>query len=261
MNEITKQRVKNHLSEVMERLIRKRVIEEPFNQEDIERNNPFGALLVPEEIWKGSKFERSFVTTLGQGIFEQIGKIVAEGSGAFAVNQHDSVFTINTWQNEQIEEILTAQRSSNRIPNWEEEVSDVLALNNQNFTEVGLRFDLYVQRTDGTEEFYGFKTVKPNLDQTERAKRDMLRMKAGNPDSEVYFALPFNPAGEGNLYRTAHTIPHRLFDMDNTSSVLIGSALWNKLGESENTYRDLIDVFADIGEYYSPIIRRDYLNL
>jgi len=261
MNEATKQTIRDHLSQVMERLIRKRVVEEPFNQEDIQRKNPFGALLVPEEIWKGSKFERSFVTTLGQGIFEQLGKIVAEGAGAQASNQYDSVFTINTWRNEKIEEILAAQRSSERSPDWETEVSEILALNNQNFTEVKVKFDLYVRRADGQEEFYGFKTVKPNLDQTERAKRDMLRMKAGNPDSEAYFALPFNPAGEGELYRNAHSIPYKLFDMDNTPSVLIGSALWNKIGDDPNTYQELLEVFAEVGNHYSGIIRRDYLNL
>lgn len=261
MNQETQGRIREHLSNVMERLIHKRVVEEPFDPAAIARNNPFGWLLVPEEIWKGSKFERSFVTTLGQGIFEQLGKIIAEGTGAHATNQYDSVFTINTWRNERIEEILTAQRASERDSDWNAEVEEVLALNNQNFTEVRVKFDLYVRRADGTEEFYGFKTVKPNLDQTERAKRDMLRMKAGNPDCEVYFALPFNPAGEGNLYRSVHAIPYRLFDMDNTESVLIGAALWNKIGDDPNTYQELLAIFREVGEHYSGVIRRDYLNL
>ncbi len=261
MNDATRQRVHDHLSQVMERLVQKRVVDEPFNPDEMARNNPFGSLLVPTEIWKGSKFERSFVTTLGQGIFEQLGKIIAEGAGAHATNQYDSVFTINTWRNEKIEEILAAQRSSTRVPDWEVEVAEILALNNQNFTEVKVKFDLYVHRADGTEEFYGFKTVKPNLDQTERAKRDMLRMKAGNPNAEVYFALPFNPAGEGEVYRNAHAIPYKLFDMDNTESVLIGAELWNKIGDDPNTYQELLEVFADVGAHYSAIIYRDYLNL
>ncbi|MFK3938002.1 TdeIII family type II restriction endonuclease [Alkalihalobacillus sp. NPDC078783] len=64
----------------MERLINRRVNIEPFDEKEIEAKNPFGFRLVPVEVWKGSKFERSFVTILGQGIFEQIAKIIAEGS-------------------------------------------------------------------------------------------------------------------------------------------------------------------------------------
>ena len=75
------------------------------------QNNPFGYRLVPVEVWKGSKFERSFVTSLGQGIFEQIAKIIAEGSGAEAKNQYVKEINLNTWQIEQIDSILKKQRN------------------------------------------------------------------------------------------------------------------------------------------------------
>lgn len=262
MNEVTKQRIRDHISPIMERLIQRRVITEPFDEAEVAARNPFGYRLVPVEVWKGSKFERSFVTILGQGIFEQIAKMVAEGSGAYASNQHDTTFTINTWRNEKIEEIMTSQRSSKRKPNWNNEVAEILTLSNQNFTEVTVKFDLYIRRPDGREEFYGLKTVKPNLDQTERAKRDMLRMVTGNNSAEAYFALPFNPAGEGNLYRAAgHTIPYKIFDMDNDPCVLIGRDFWNKIGDSADTYDELLELFAEIGEHYSNVIRRDYFQI
>ena len=69
-------------------------------------------------------------------------------------------------------------------------------LENQRFEEITVKSDLYVHRQDGRQEYYSFKTVKPNLDQTETAKRDMLYLKAGNPECDPYFALPFNPAGK-----------------------------------------------------------------
>lgn len=266
MNQETKARIQHHMEPIMERLIHRRVVEEPFLEEEIAARNPFGYRLVPTEVWKGSKFERSFVTILGQNIFEQIAKMVAEGTGAYATNQHSTTFRINTWRNEKIEEILTAHRNSGlagRRPNWYEEIEELMALSNQNFTEVTVRFDLYVRRADGREEFYGLKTVKPNLDQTERAKRDMLRLITGyGGNVEAYFALPFNPAGEGVSYRYAgHTLPYKIFDMDRDPSVLIGREFWNKLGEDENTYDELLDVFAEMGEYYSNVIRRDYFGI
>lgn len=264
MNEATKQRIRDHISPIMERLIHRRVVTEPFDEAQVAAKNPFGYRLVPVEVWKGSKFERSFVTTLGQGIFEQMAKMVAEGSEAYASNQHDITFTINTWRNEKIEEILTSHRNSGgRRPNWNQEVTEIMNLSNQNYTEVTVKFDLYVRRPDGREEFYGLKTVKPNLDQTERAKRDMLRMITGNNhNTEAYFALPFNPAGEGNLYRAAgHTIPYKIFEMDEDPCVLIGREFWNKIGDDDNTYDELLDLFNELGAHFSNVIRRDYFEI
>ncbi|PFG72725.1 Type II restriction endonuclease, TdeIII [Bacillus sp. YF23] len=261
MNEHTKQQIKNHLAEVMEKLIHKRTVKEPFNQTEIASKNPFGFHLVPSQVWKGSKFERSFVTTLGQRIFEQIGKIIAEGAGAFAENQYDQEVTINTWRSEQIDTILREQRSRNRLPNWEEEVTEILALNNpitQNFL---VKSDLYIRRTDGTEEFYSFKTVKPNLDQTELAKKNMFRLIASDQGYEAYFGLPYNPAGEGNLYRSqSHKLPFALFEMDYDPCVLIGAELWNKIGDDENTYDELLSIFEEVGAIYSQRIQDEYFN-
>lgn len=264
MDDSTKQKIRQHLSSVMERLLYRRTVLEPFNKEDISKKNPFGFRLVPVEVWKGSKFERSFVTTLGQGIFEQLGSIIAEGTGSFSANQHTELLTINTWRLEKIDEILKTQRSkgaNRKKPNWNNEVEEVLKLENQKYEDVTVLFDLYIKRPNGKEEFYSFKTVKPNLDQTERAKRDMLRLKAAMPDSEPYFALPFNPAGEGELYSNAFKIPYKLFDMDKDPAVLIGAELWNKIGENPNTYNELLSIFEEIGEIYSEKIRKEYFGL
>ena len=39
--------------------------------------------------------------------------------------------------------------------------------------------------------------------------------------------------------------------MDNDPSVLIGAAMWNKIGDCENTYNELISIFKEVGEIYS----------
>lgn len=263
MDDKTKQRIRNHLSLVMERILYKRIVTEPFDETEIAKSNPFGYRLVPVEVWKGSKFERSFVTSLGQGIFEQIGLMIAEGTGSYAENQHSEILTINTWRLEKIDEILKIQRSKNskgNKPNWEKEVEEILKLENQKFEDVTVISDLYIKRPNGKEEYYSFKTVKPNLDQTERAKRDMLRLKAARPECEPYFALPFNPAGEGELYSNAFKVPYKLFDMDNDSSVLIGAELWNKIGDNPNTYKELLSLFDEVGKIYSNKIRKEYFQ-
>lgn len=256
-----KKLIEELLSDVMKTVIKKRTVTEPFNINDIECENPFGYRLVPIEIWKGSKFERSFVTTLGQRVFEQIAKIIAECSGAYAENQHSRVLTINTWRTEKIDEIISMHRSNSRKPDWQNEIKDILSLENNRHQDVKVNFDLYIKRPNNIEEFYSIKTVKPNLDQTEIAKRDMMRIKSAIENCETYFALPFNPAGEGGFYKSKHAIPYKIFNMDEDECVLIGSAFWNNVGKDNKTYDELLEVFEKVGKIYMPKIRKNYLGL
>ena len=259
MDQNTRERVRNILTDMLDRIIRKRTVTEPVTEEAIQLNNPFGYLLVPFEIWKASKFERSFVTSLGQTCFEQIAVAIAEGTGALAERQHKENVELNSWRIEEIENILRSQRANESTPDWAGEVKRILSLNTPRIQTIRVHFDLYVRRTSGQEEYYSIKTVKPNLDQTETAKKDMLHIKAAKPESKAFFALPFNPAGE-NHYRTAHSIPYQLLNMDDTECVLIGRDFWNAIGDNENTYTELMEIFAEVGETYSPRIRREFLE-
>lgn len=266
MNAETQIKIEEHLNMVMERIIHKRTVLEPFDENEIIRNNPFGYRLVPVEVWKGSKFERSFVTSLGQGIFEQIAKIIAEGTGAQALNQYEKTIQLNTWQIEKIDNILQGQRSkrvnTNRgsIKTVIEELERIKSLDTDRYQEINVLFDLWIKRKDNTEEFYSFKTVKPNLDQTEKAKREILRLMAAE-DVKAFFGLPYNPAGEGKIYKTVHSIPYKLFDMDQDENVLIGSSLWNKIGDSDHTYNMLLDIFNKVGRKYKYKIKNEYLGI
>lgn len=266
MNIETRKKIEQHLNVVMERILHKRTIQEPFNEDEIRNSNPFGYRLVPVEVWKGSKFERSFVTSLGQGIFEQIARLIAEGTGAEAINQYTRVIKLNTWQVERIDNILEKQRSqkvqksSDALKSIKQELELLKSLETDRYQEISVLSDLYIRRMDGSEEFYSLKTVKPNLDQTEKAKREMLRLMTAE-DVKAYFALPFNPAGEGNVYKTIHTIPYKLFDMDNDEHVLIGAELWNKIGQDDSTYSELLEIFDTVGEVFNEKIRVEYLGI
>ncbi|WP_046176215.1 TdeIII family type II restriction endonuclease [Domibacillus indicus] len=267
MNAETKERVRVHIQGVMDRLIERRTVTEPFLEAEVAQRNPFGLAVVPIEVWKGAKFERSFVTTLGQGIFEQLGKIIAEGSGAFAQNQYDKALTINTFKTESIDTIIKSQRARAKkgerpAPNLTEEIGKLAALENPRYEDVSVKSDLYIRRPDGGEEYYSFKTVKPNLDQTAEAKRNLLLLRLGDPDCKAYFALPYNPGGEGYPYSAAgHSIPNKLFNMADDEYVLIGATLWNKIGNDENTYSELLDVFRQVGQRSSQRIRQEYFDL
>ncbi|MGH2137759.1 TdeIII family type II restriction endonuclease, partial [Enterococcus faecalis] len=46
--------------------------------------------------------------------------------------------------------------------------------------------DLYFER-DGRANYISIKTVKPNIDQTAEAKRDLLKIKLADSSANVYF--------------------------------------------------------------------------
>ena len=260
MNSQTRQRVKARISEKMNDILNRRLRELKSDRENLVMANPFGSRLVPQEIWKGSKFERSFVTSFGQGVYEQIAYEIAVGSGAQAENQHSETVVLTTWQDEAINNLLTEQRGNREpdAPNWENERESITRLSNPAKVEAEIRFDLYIKRQDNTEEYYSLKTVKPNLDQTEIAKRDMLRVSAAKPSAMAFLALPYNPYGESNQYRWS--IPNKLFNMNESSAVLIGAEFWNSVGNSPTVYDELLEIFDEVGEEYKKRITEEYLH-
>lgn len=264
MNDATKQQVREHILTAMNKKIHDLTVKNPFNEAEVYEKNPIGARIVPTEVWKGSKFERSFVTTLGQGIFEQIGKIIAEGTGAHAENQYHSTITLNTFQTQTIEQTVDRQAAGRRgaTPDISSEIQHLRNLNYDATVNVSVISDLFVRRQDGTEEFYSFKTVKPNKDQTAAAKKNLLYLRTADTNNHAYFALPYNPAGEGQSYMDQkHKIPAKFFDMDDTNFVLVGSSLWNHIGSDPNTYTELLDIFEEVGQHTSERIRREYFGL
>lgn len=265
MNLETKKRVFEHIFRAMKRKIDNQTLVNPFDESTLLRNNPFGARLVPPEVWKGSKFERSFVTTLGQGIFEQIGLIIAEGTGATAVNQHRKSIQLNTFQFDTIDRIVNRQATSKKseiVSDIGVELRSIRDLETDSQINVNVISDLYIKRSDGREEFYSFKTVKPNKDQTAAAKKNLLYLRTENTNNHAFFALPYNPAGEGHLYLSqSHKIPGKFFDMEDTNYVLIGSSLWNKIGDDDNTYKELLQIFEEVGKYSSERIKKEYFGL
>ncbi|WP_234032471.1 TdeIII family type II restriction endonuclease [Lentibacillus cibarius] len=90
----------------------------------------------------------------------------------------------------------------------------------------------------------------------------LTSIKTSNRNFESYFCLPYNPAGEDLPYsKSGHSVPRRLFDMEDENFVLIGSSLWNKIGDSTDTYDELMDVFDEAGRDSLDCIRREYFGL
>ncbi len=68
--------IKNVVSDMMDRVMERVLITDPFIKENHRSSKPLYAALVPDEIFKGSHFERRFVTPFG-GVWEKLAQVVA----------------------------------------------------------------------------------------------------------------------------------------------------------------------------------------
>jgi len=206
---------------------------------------PFHEALLTKELVAASAFERSFSTSFGQGPIEEISKLLAVSTGAECTRQKLTRVNINKGALDEIGRILSALRDGVSSPNWEKELSRILAFTKGDFVQVRILSDIWIRRS-GTEIFISIKTVKPNIDQTEIAKKDMLMLKAHDPKYETYFGLYYNPGGPKRKDYN-WSIPSKIFDMTHDACVLIGQEYWDFVG-GKNAYNDLLEIFGEVGE-------------
>lgn len=247
MNQESKEKIKDILRSCVANAITR-------TQKNISENKsykPFHQALLTDEIVKTSSFERSFSTSFGQGPMEKISEIVAASNGYETHRQHEIQINVFKGAVDEAERISAALRSGNQKPHWKKEVETITAFKKGDTVVRRVISDLWLEK-NGVETFISIKTVKPNLDQTEIAKKDMLLLKAENPAYQTFLGLYYNPYGE---LRTnyAHSIPMKIFDMHNDECVLIGKDYWNLLGGS-NTYEKLLEIFSEVGKETKPTL-------
>jgi len=205
---------------------------------------PFHEALLTKELVTASSFERSFSTSFGQGPIEEISNIVAVENGYKCVRQKETMVNVYKGAIDEIERILSSLRSGDMKPNWKQEIKKIQAYRIGDTVVRRIISDLWLSKNN-SEIYISIKTVKPNLDQTEIAKRTMLLLKAHDNNFKTFFGLYYNPGGL-NRQDYNWTMPSKLFDMHNDPCVLIGKEYWNMIG-GEKAYQNLLDVFKDVG--------------
>lgn len=205
---------------------------------------PFHDALLTKDLVTASSFERSFSTSFGQGPIEEISQTIALSTGAECERQKETRVNVNKGAVDEIERILSALRSGDAAPNWEKELSRILAFTKGDYIQRRVISDLWIKRKN-VEMFLSIKTVKPNLDQTEIVKKDLLLLKAHDENYKTYLGLYYNPGG---LKREDYdwTIPSKIFDMKKDECVLIGKDYWDLIG-GEDTYEKVLSVFETVG--------------
>lgn len=210
-----------------------------------ETNRPFHSALLSDEALFWSRFERSFSTSFGQRVIEEISKHVAISGGASeASRQKNTEVRLDSAIDRAIERHLDSLREQG-LSSWQatKESISLTQLTGER-TVHRVISDLWWSK-DGINHYMSIKTVKPNIDQTIVAKRDLLRLAMADPSCKVYFGLYYNPYGEDRT-SYAHNPPMKIFDFHNDPCVLIGREYWDTLGGA-GCYEIVLQIAQEVG--------------
>lgn len=250
--------------EMMDRVMDRVLFSDPFVVENHHASKPIYAALVPDEIFKGSHFERRFVTPFGS-IWERLTVAAAIAFHGHCEKGYTIRGTIGDVSLRRIQETLNRlEHPDNGVrtsPSWVEEL-DYIKAGGGNPVPVNVVCDIFISSAN-TGENYAFelKAPLPNSDQTKVSKEKIFKLLTMNeqPVKAAYFALPYNPYGTSKD-DYAWTFPGRWFDMRHDECVLIGEEYWDLIG-GKGTYQFFIKEINKLGKSYRERIYREYLGM
>ena len=259
-----KKAIQKVIQELMDNVIEKVLFKDPFILEQHYAKKPLYASLVPDEIFKGSHFERRFVTPFG-GVWEKLAIVAAQKGLGYGVQGHRIEGLVKEGRLQRITEILNMLEHSIRgkektKPDWDKELKYVLEGEGEDIP-VTVICDVYAEdKNTGKKYAYELKAPMPNSDQTKVSKEKILKLYVMTPPQvdDAYFALPYNPYGTRENYNWS--FPARWFNMKEDKVVLIGEEFWEMIG-GIGTYKTFITAVNEIGREYKEQIYREYLGV
>lgn len=264
MSEVTQKLIGEVITTLMNNVMDKVLHKDPFLFDKWKAEKPLYAALVPKEIFKGSHFERRFVTPFG-GVWEKLAKAVAENFHGVATNSHTLTGNVPEDRLRRISVVLNrlehTEKGTVRIkPNWDEELSYILE-GNGNLIPVTVVNDLFIENLrDGSKFAFELKSPLPNSDITKVSKEKMFKLYAMQPRiiTDAFFALPYNPFGKRENY--SWSFPERWFQMKTDRNVLIGDDFWDLIG-GQGTYQMFVTEVNKLGLEYRHRIYREFLGI
>ncbi len=189
----------------------------------------------------------SLSTSFGQSFFEKIAVSIAKCNSDVAETQWKSNIKISRDRLAKIDEISAEIGTGARVPNIDQESSEILSISNNNqINDVdGQIVDVYFKR--GHEEYYvDIKTAKPNLPGFISLKKNNLKWIARS-DKKInpILAIPYNPFAPNPYNAIGHE------RLERGKELLVGKEFWDLVG-GDGCYEDLDNVFKDIGDKYWP---------
>jgi len=256
--------IKQVVSTMMDRVMVRVLIEDPFIKEEHHSSKPLYAALVPDEIFKGSHFERRFVTPFGK-VWESLAKVVATEAHGECFDGHIITGNIPNERLRRIQEVLNRLEHSTKgsvkfKPDWDKELEYILEGKGEPIP-VSVTCDIFINnKTTGKSYAFELKGPLPNSDQTKVSKEKIFKLYAMEPPqiTGAYYALPYNPYGNRENYKWS--FPMRWFNMHTDKSVLIGNEFWNMIG-GEGTYENFIKEINLLAQQYRERIYREFLEI
>lgn len=252
------------IHELMDSVMEKVLVKAPFIPEKHHAEKPLYAALVPDEIFKGSHFERRFVTPFGNA-WEKLAMAVGKVHHGECTKGTKIEGTILEGRLKRIQEVLNRldhpeKGKKKEKPNWDEELAYVMAGRGKS-TPITVVCDILVNnKTTGKKYAFELKGPLADKDQTKVSKEKILKLMAmdGHPVDGAYFALTYNPFIKRELYKWGYV--ECWFNIEKDKSILIGDEFWNMIG-GEGTYKLFIDEVNKLGAYYKEMIYREYLGI
>lgn len=249
---------------MMDRVMERVLVTDPFIKEEHRAQRPLYAALVPDEIFKGSHFERRFVTPFGNA-WQNLAVVAANAGLGYGTAGHRIDGLVKSERLRRITEVLNtlehAEKGKRKVqPDWDAELKYILEGNGENIP-VSIICDVYAQDiASGRRYAFELKAPLPNSDQTKVSKEKLLKLYCMDPPQvdEAYYALPYNPYVRRENY--SWSFPARWFNMKEDKVVLIGEEFWEKIG-GLGTYKAFIEAVNEIGQEYKDRIYREYLGM
>ncbi len=242
---------------MMDGVMQNILVNDPFPAKNHHAQSPLFAALVPDEIFKGSHFERCFMTPFSK-VWQNLAVLAAsEGLGHGEMGRAIRG-TIKQGRLRRIQEVLYSQEYAK--PDWDTEIAFILQGKGEDIP-VTIVCDVYAEDTTHQKKYaFEIKSPTPNSDITKVSKEKILKLYSMEPlqIDEAYYALPYNPYGRREDYSWSY--PGRWFNMKEDSVVLIGDEFWEKMG-GLGTYQAFIEAVNEIGKEYRERIYREYLKI
>lgn len=258
--------IKDVISELMDRVMNNVLINDPFIKEKHHSAKPLYAALVPDEIFKGSHFERRFVTPFG-GVWEKLAKVVAIEAHNNCNIGHTIIGTVSSESLRRIQQVLNnlehQLKAKEKVkPDWSTELQYIQAGAKQGeLISTSVVCDIFIDSAKtGKKYAFELKAPLPNSDQTKVSKEKIFKLLAMQPRKVDYafYALPYNPYGKKEDYKWS--FPLRWFNMQKDECVLIGNEFWDLIG-GEGTYAKFIREINLLGKDYKERIYQEYLGI
>jgi hypothetical protein len=266
-SEEMKAAIQSVIIKMMDRVMNNALLKDPFIPENHQTSKPLYAALVPNEIFKGSHFERRFVTPFGTA-WEKLALVAIQEGLGYGTMSHKIEGLVKVERLRRIAEILNLlehssskkSEKSRKKPDWDNELSYILEGDGEDIP-VTVICDVYAEdRVEGKKYSFEIKAPLPNSDQTKVTKEKILKLSSMEPKKidGAYFALPYNPYGQKENY--CWSPPNRWFNMKEDEVVLIGEEFWEKIGGS-GTYQAFVNAVNEIGQEYKHRIYREFLGI